>query len=118
MDVPPKLTPAKSLRLAMALNFALPGAGQWYLGQRWLGGLLAVIFAVCLVLGMKFLLGGMSLYFRVASDGRILEPGVLEQLATAFHLPGLITATVASVILQIVSIAQLWFGRKRISESP
>lgn len=116
MDVPPKLGPAKSLRLAMALNFALPGAGQWYLGQRWLGGLLAVIFAVCLVLGMKFLLGGMSLYFRVASDGRILEPGVLEQLATAFHLPGLITATVASVILQIVSIALLWFGRKRFSD--
>lgn len=77
---------------------------------------MAVIFAVSLVLGMKFLLGGASLYFRVASDGRILEPGVLEQLATAFHLPGLIAATVASVILQIVSIALLWFGRKRFSD--
>ncbi len=118
MDVPPKLAPTKSLRLAMALNFALPGAGQWYVGQRWLGGALAVIFAASLVLGMKFMLGGVSLYFRVASDGRILEPGVLEQLATAFHLPGLIAATVASIILQIVSIALLWYGRKRISESP
>ena len=113
MDVPPKLTPAKSLRVAMASNFALPGAGQWYLGQRRLGSVLMAMYLAGLFLGIKCVLGGISTYFRIASSERLLDPGVLEQLAVDFQLPWLLTAFVLWLTAHLLSLGLLYFARRR-----
>ena len=118
MSTPPILPPTKTRRVAVALNLALPGAGQWYLGQRMLGAVLLIVFLLTLILGIRFLLGGTGFYFRVASEGRIFEPGVLEQIAGQFRLPWLLTAVAIGILDQILAVALLYFPRAKNSPPP
>jgi hypothetical protein len=118
LNEPPKLTPPKSRRIAVALNLAIPGAGQIYFGQSFLGAIIIVVFLVSLVVGVKCLLGGMGLYFSVAADGRLLEPGVLEELAVQFHLPWLIASLVVGIVAQIAAVALLYLFRPRSAQNP
>ena len=71
MDTPPKVKPAKSLRTAGLLNLFLPGAGQFYLGQRLFGIILLVLFLGCFIAVLSLFLVGFGQYFTLALDGNI-----------------------------------------------
>ncbi len=118
MNPPPILKPAKSRRIAAGLNCAIPGAGQFYLGQKVLGVAFMVVWLVILIVAVRLLVGGIGFYFSVAGNEHILDPGVLEQLADKFHLSQLLAASVAYFVVKGLSIALIYFPRRGDEEFP
>ena len=112
MDAPPKQQKAKSLRFAATLNFILPGAGQFYLGQRVFGSVLALVFLGCFLASLAIFVRGYTEYIRIATSGDIFEPNVLEQLGNIFHLRWLIGLLVTSTIVFIIAMVGLAFMPK------
>src|ERR1041385_4755461 len=113
MDKPPVLKPPKSVRLATTLNLILPGAGQFYLGQRWVGAFLAGAFLVCLVAaGVVFLLGYLE-YFDIALSGKILEGDKLEHIANLFHPLWLLAFLGLALLIYLVSAVLLFVQARR-----
>ena len=110
--VPPVLRSAKSRRFAVGLNCAIPGAGQYYLGQKALGVAFMVVWLVILVIAVRLLVGAIGFYFNVAGNEHILDPGVLEQLAEKFHLTELFAAMAAYFVVKGLSIALLYLPRR------
>ena len=107
VNAPPKLPKAKSLRFAVTLNFILPGAGQFYLGQRIFGGALALAFLICFVAMMAIFLRGYAEYMRTITSGDIFQSDVLEQLGNMFHARWLLGLLVASIVVFIIAMAGL-----------
>ena len=89
MNTPPKVKPAKSLRTAGLLNLLLPGAGQFYLGQRLLGVILLVSFLGCFAAALGIFLTGFGQYLELALDGNILQGDRLEQIGKVYNLRGI-----------------------------
>ena len=97
----------KSLRFAVTLNFVLPGAGQFYLGQRVFGGVLALAFLICFAAMMAIFLRGYVEYMRLATGGDIFESDALEQLGNVFHVRWLIGLLVGSIVVFVIAMAGL-----------
>jgi hypothetical protein len=97
------------LRRASTLNILLPGAGQFYLGQKRLGlGLLAG-FLVPFFAAVAVFLVSMNRYFTIVTSTDLLEGRTLENLGAVFHLPWLIAFTSVAVADFLLSMALLWF---------
>lgn len=111
-ESPPPRKP-RSLRFAVTLNFIVPGTGQFYLGQRVFGGLLAAVFLACFAAMMVIFLRGYVQYLGLVSGGDVLAPGVLEQLVTVFHVRWLVGLLVASLVVFAVSMVGLAVASKR-----
>ncbi|MHB8524444.1 MAG: hypothetical protein ACYDH9_27310 [Limisphaerales bacterium] len=85
-ETPPPLPRTRNLRAAIMLNLFLPGAGQLFLGQRLLGGVLMALFLVCFAGVLVIFLVDYTRYLRLAMDGNILQGNRLEEIGRAFHL--------------------------------
>ncbi len=108
----------RTLRFAMTLNLFVPGAGQFYLGQRLSGSLYAGGFCVCLVAMLVLFVRAYSQYLQLATNGDILESGNLETMARAFHVGPLATLSVIGTLIYIVSAIHLVVTRIRQRPSP
>ena len=124
-EVPPLLhppnapsKPPKTLRWAATLNFVLPGAGLFYLGQRKLGAILAITFLICLAAALSVFLVGYVHYFNVVLSGDLLKEGQLEHLQEVFHNRWLSGLSVAGLVLQILSMSALVWARKDQAKLP
>ena len=105
---PPTPTPRpRTLRFAMTLNLLLPGAGQFYLGQRISGSLYASGFCACLVAMLVLFVRAYSQYLQLATNGDILESGNLETMARAFQVGPLATLSVIGTLIYIASAIHL-----------
>ena len=110
--------PTKSFRVATLLNFFLPGAGQFYLGQRWLGALLAVAFSICFVAALGIFLVGISEYFKLAVDENILAGDHLERIGQAWHPRWLLGLMFAGIAIYVGSLAGLYSTQRSCAPEP
>ena len=113
MDTPPIIAPVKSMRFAVTLNLMLPGAGQFYLGQRAFGIALALTFLICFGTMLGIFLVGYGHYLTVITGGDILQSGELEHLSAAFHTGWLIGLLIAAILIYFVSLLALRSARPR-----
>ena len=113
MDAPPKQQKPKSLRFAVTLNFILPGAGQFYLGQRVFGEVLALAFLASFVAMMAIFLRGYAEYMRITTSGDIFESNVLEQRDNVFHIRWLLGLLIGSIVVFIIAMAGLVVAPKQ-----
>ncbi|MBI3850202.1 MAG: hypothetical protein HY298_07920 [Verrucomicrobia bacterium] len=119
METPPKVKPAKSLRVAGLLNLLLPGAGQCYLGQRLFGLVLLVPFIGCFAGALGIFLIGFNQYLELALNGNILEGDRLERIGLVMHPRWLIGLAVMGAVLYLVSFIGLSFApRENTSDKP
>jgi TM2 domain-containing membrane protein YozV len=115
VDAPRNQPKPKSLRFAVTLNFVLPGAGQFYLGQRVFGGVLALAFLICFAAMMAIFLRGYVEYMRATTSGDIFQSDVLEQLGNVFHVRWLLGLLVGSIVVFIISMAGLAVEAKGVN---
>jgi hypothetical protein len=102
----------------MTLNLFVPGAGQFYLGQRISGSLYAGGFCACLVAMLVLFVRAYSQYMQLATNGDILESGNLEAMARAFQVGPLATLSVIGTLIYIASAIHLVVTRNRQRPSP
>ena len=95
----------------MTLNLLLPGAGQFYLGQRISGSLYAGGFCACLVAMLVVFVRAYSQYLQLATNGDILESGNLETMARAFRVGPLVGLSVIGTLIYIASAIHLAVAR-------
>ncbi len=111
---PPTPTPRpRTLRFAMTLNLFVPGAGQFYLGQRISGLLYAGGFSACLVAMLVLFVRAYSQYLHLATNGDILESGNVETLARVFPVGTLVGLSIIGTLIYIVSAIHLAVARDR-----
>jgi len=115
VDGPQTQPKPKSLRTAIALNFILPGSGQWYLGQRTFGGVLVLTFLICFVAMLIIFLRGYTEYMRLVTSNDIFESNLLEQLGTVFHIGWLLGFLVGSIIVFVIAMAGLMVLPKKLN---
>jgi TM2 domain-containing membrane protein YozV len=108
---PPARRP-KTMRFAMALNLFLPGAGQFYLGQRTAGGAYAIAFIACLVTMLVLFARAYSAYLRLSTNGDIMDAGNLEQLAQVFHAGALGWISFIGTAIYVASTIHLVVSRR------
>ena len=119
METPPKAKPARNLRTAGLLNLFLPGAGQFYLGQRLFGMVLLVLFIGCFAGAVGIFLVGFGNYLTLALDGNILEGDRLEQIGKALHPRWLIGLAISGAAIYLASFIGLSFApRASARENP
>lgn len=106
----------KRQRVAVTLTLIFPGAGQFYLGRRSLGCVIGFLFGAFFLTASILFLAGASHYFKLVTDGSILEGDKLEQLATVFHPKWLIGLAVAGVAVYALAFADL--ARKPTTPPP
>lgn len=117
-DAPPVLGDApaahpRSLRVAMTLNMFLPGAGQFYLGQRISGLAYAGAFSACLVAMLVLFVRAYAQYLSLATSGDILETGALERLSRTFPVETLVGLSLVGILIYAASAIHLAVGRGR-----
>ena len=105
--------PARSRRAAMMLNLIMPGAGQFYLGQRAAGCAYAIPFIACLATLLVVFLRGYYQYLQLSTDGDILAAGNLEQLAHAFPTGLFAACSGVGTVIYLVSSIHLAVSRPR-----
>ena len=113
---PPLPSAGKSLRLARWLNLALPGAGLFYLGRRWLGAALAVPFLACFFAAFSLFLVSYARYLSLAMGGDILGGDRLEQIGEVFPRAWLAGLAIAGVLLQLCSMALFEAAKKQAAK--
>ncbi len=111
MEAPTQIKPAKSLRTAGLFNLLLPGAGQFYLGQRLYGIILAVLFLSSFVAALGIFMTGFGRYLELALNGNILEGDRLEQIGQVLHAGWLIGLAIFGAIIYVASFIALSFAR-------
>jgi len=97
----------KRLHTAVLLNLFLPGAGQFYLGQRLCGAILAVLFLSCFAAALGTFVISFGQYLKLALDGNILEGDRLEQIGQALHPRRLIGLAISGAIIYLASFIGL-----------
>jgi TM2 domain-containing membrane protein YozV len=102
----------KTMRFAMALNLFLPGAGQFYLGQRVAGSAYAIAFLACLVTMLALFVRAYSAYLQLSTNGDIMDAGNLEQLAQVFHAGALGSISFIGTAIYVVSTIHLVVSRR------
>ena len=108
----------RTLRFAMTLNLFVPGAGQFYLGQRMFGLIYAGAFGACLVATLVLFVRAYSQYMQLATNADILESGNLESMARAFQVGPLATLSVIGTLIYIVSAIHLVVSHNRQRHAP
>ena len=98
-----------SLRTAGLLNLLLPGAGQFYLGQRLFGAILVVLFLGCFAAALGIFLVGFGQYLKLALDGNILEGDRLERIGHVLHPRWLIGLAISGAMIYLASFIGLAF---------
>jgi hypothetical protein len=99
------------MKVAMFLNLMVPGAGQFYLGQRLAGAVYALTFLACFATMLGIFLHGYYDYLRLSTSGDIMESNTLEQLAHAFPT-GIISALSAvGIVIYLASTIHLAVSR-------
>jgi TM2 domain-containing membrane protein YozV len=112
--VPSTPTPRpRTLRFAMTLNLFVPGAGQFYLGQRISGSFYAAGFCACLVAMLVLFVRAYSQYLQLATNGDVLESGNLETMARTFQAGPLATLSAIGTLIYIVSAIHLVVTQSR-----
>lgn len=110
MEAPPRVKPERNLRTAGLLNLFLPGAGQFYLGQRLFGVILLVLFLACFAAALGIFLSGFGQYLKLSLDGNILEGDHLERIGQALHPRWLIGLTIFGGMIYLASFIGLSFA--------
>ena len=101
------------MRVAMFLNLMVPGAGQFYLGQRLAGAVYALAFLASFIALLVIFVHGYFNYLSLSTSGDILDSGNLEQVAHAFPA-GIISAlSAAGVVIYLASTIHLAVSRPR-----
>jgi TM2 domain-containing membrane protein YozV len=113
MQKPPPIPQPKSLRFAATLNLIVPGAGQFYLGQKLVGCLLATVFIVCLVSMLIIFFVGYSQYLNAAMGNDILQGQEIEKLGNVFHTRWQIGLLITAIAIYIGSLVGLSASRPR-----
>jgi len=104
----------KKMRTAMALNLLLPGAGQFYLGQRIAGSAYAIGFIACLATVLVLFVHAYSAYLQLSTSGDVMEAGNIEQLAQMFHAGVLAWISFIGTAIYIASTIHLVTSRRRL----
>ena len=103
----------KTMKAAMFLNFMVPGAGQFYLGQRLAGAVYALAFLASFIALLIIFCHGYFNYLSLSTSGDILDSGNLEQVAHAFPA-GIISAlSAAGIVIYLASTIHLAVSRNR-----
>ncbi len=113
---PPLPSAGKSLRLARWLNLALPGAGLFYLGRRWLGAAFAVPFLACFFAALAIFVVSYARYLSLTMGGDILEGDRLEQIGEVFPRAWLAGLAIAGVLIQLCSMALFESAKKQAAK--
>jgi hypothetical protein len=103
----------RSMRVAMFLNLMVPGAGQFYLGQRLAGAAYALAFLACFATVLIIFVHGYFDYLRLSTSGDILESGNLEQVAHAFPAGTIATLAIVGIAIYLASAIHLAVSRSR-----
>jgi|SRR5579871_4134131 len=104
---------ARSLRFAMMLNMLLPGAGQFYLGQLFMGTVYGLGFLASMGTMLVIFIRAYSSYLQLSTGGDIMEGTNLEQLAHSFPVGMLIALSVVGIAIYLVSSLHLVMSRPR-----
>src|SRR5689334_5882155 len=104
MQKPPPIPQPKSLRFAATLNLIVPGAGQFYLGQKLIGSLMAIVFIACFVSMFIIFYLGYKEYLNTAMGNDILKGEQLEKLGNVFHTRWQIGLLITAVVIYIGSL--------------
>jgi hypothetical protein len=103
----------KTMKLAMFLNLIVPGAGQFYLGQRLAGAIYALAFLASFAAALSIFVHGYYNYLSLTTSGDVLDPGNLEQISHAFPA-GIISALSAiGIVIYLASTIHLAVSRAR-----
>jgi hypothetical protein len=103
----------KTMKVAMFLNLMIPGAGQFYLGQRLAGAVYALVFLASFIATLAIFIHGYFKYINLSSSGDILDSGNLEQIAHLFPA-GIISALSAiGIVIYLASTIHLAVSRSR-----
>jgi hypothetical protein len=103
----------KTMKVAMFLNLMVPGAGQFYLGQRLAGAVYALAFLASFIALLVIFCHGYFNYLSLSTSGDILDSGNLEQVAHAFPA-GIISAlSAAGIVIYLASTIHLAVSRPR-----
>jgi len=114
---PPTPRP-RTMRVAMFLNLLVPGAGQFYLGQRAAGAVYSLAFLASFAALLVIFVHGYFNYLSLSTSGDILDSGNLEQVAHAFPA-GIISALSAvGIVIYLVSAVHLVVSRNRSAKLP
>jgi TM2 domain-containing membrane protein YozV len=97
----------RSRRIAGMLNLFVPGAGQIYLGQRFVGSLFVLVFLGCFCTAIVIFVRAFTSYLQIATSGEVFEAGNLERLSTAFPVGALIGLSVVAMVIYIASAIHL-----------
>jgi TM2 domain-containing membrane protein YozV len=111
MTLPPKIADQKSPQRALVLNLVIPGAGQFYLGQRVLGGALIVSTLICFGGLILQLVMGCIEFVRRITEGAPGADDVWIQMLEAFPCRSLLLLLAVLIGLYLLSIAVLPFRR-------
>lgn len=109
----PPIPQPRSLRFAATLNLIVPGTGQFYLGQKLVGCLMAIVFIACLVSMLIIFFVGYGEYLSVAQGGDILQGQQLEKLGSVFHTRWQIGLLITAIVIYIGSLVGLFASRPR-----
>lgn len=108
----------KTLRVAMTLNLLLPGAGQFYFGQRIVGSVYASAFIASFATMLTLFVRAYFAYLQLSTNGDILETGNLEQLAHVFPVGLLAGLSFVGTAIYVVSAIHLVVARGHQRSSP
>jgi len=114
---PPTRRP-RTMRVAMFLNLLLPGAGQFYLGQRAAGAVYSLAFLASFGALLIIFVHGYFNYLSLSTIGDILDSGNLEQVAHAFPSGTLATLSLVGVVIYLVSAVHLVVSQNRSPKLP
>jgi hypothetical protein len=103
----------RTMRVAMFLNLMVPGAGQFYLGQRLAGAAYALAFLASFIALLVIFVHGYFNYLSLSTSGDILDSSNLEQVAHTFPA-GIISAlSVVGIVIYLASTIHLAVSRTR-----
>lgn len=101
------------MRFAVTLNFVVPGAGQFYLGQRLFGSLVAVVFCACFGAILVLFVMGYAEYLGLAMSGDLAQMEKAGDMGALFHTRWLVGLAVGAVLIYLGSFVSLALGPRR-----
>lgn len=101
------------MKVAMFLNLMVPGAGQFYLGQRLAGAAYALAFLASFGATIIIFVHGYFKYLSLSTGGDILDGTNLDQIAKAFPTGIISTLSTIGLIIYLASTIHLAVSRSR-----
>ena len=97
----------------MFLNLIVPGAGQFYFGQRLAGGLYALTFLGSFIVLLGIFIRGYFNYLRLSTSIDIMEFNTIEQLAHVFPAGRISALSIIGIVIYLASTIHLAATRPR-----